>query len=132
MFIPGRRDPSEFLNYLCSLNQEYEFHIYTQTTQLVEPFIKRSKGRIQIKAFLPREKLLYELSKMDFMVNFENAGSKQTPSKLIDYTIIEKPILSIITGNLNIEVIDEFIKGNYKNAKIIEDPDQYRIENVCR
>ena len=132
MFIPGRRDPSEFLNYLCSLNLEYEFHIYTRSTQLVEPFLKRSNGRIQIKELLPRENLLYELSKMDFMVNFENAGSKQTPSKLIDYTIIEKPILSIETGNLNIDVIDEFIIGNYKKAKIIEDPDQYRIENVCR
>ena len=132
MFLPGYRDPSEFLNYLCSLNREYEFHIYTRSTQLVEPFLKRSNGRIQIKELLPRENLLYELSKMDFMVNFENAGSKQTPSKLIDYTIIEKPILSVITGDLNMEVIDEFIKGNYRNAKIIEDPDQYRIENVCK
>ena len=132
MFIPGRRDPREFLNYLCSLDQEYEFHIYTKTTQLVEPFLKKSKGRIQIKTFLPREKLLFKLSKMDFMVNFENAGSKQTPSKLIDYVIINKPILTIETGNLNKEVIKEFINGKYEGAKRIENPDQYRIENVCR
>ena len=131
MFIPGRRDPSEFLNYLCTLEQEYEFHVYTKTTHLVEPFLERSKGRIQIKSYLPREQLLYELSKMDFMVNFENVGSKQTPSKLIDYLIIEKPILSIETGNLNIDIIKEFISGRYESAKIIENPDQYRIENVC-
>ena len=80
MFIPGRRDPSEFLNYLCSLNQEFEFHIFTNTTHLIEPFLKKSNGRIKIMEFLPREKLLYELSKLDFMVNFENVGSKQTPS----------------------------------------------------
>jgi len=114
------------------LNLEYEFHIYTNTTQLIEPFIKRSKGRIQNKPFLPRENLLYELSKMDFVINFENVGSKQTPSKLIDYAIIKKPILSIETGNLNIEIINEFMEDNYENAKIIENPDQFRIENVCR
>ena len=132
MFIPGRRDPSEFLDYLCSLNQKFEFYIYTNTTQLIEPFRNRSEGRIKIMQFLPREKLLFELSKMDFMVNFENVGSKQTPSKLIDYTIIEKPILSIQTGNLNKEVINEFMMGNYENAKIIKNPNQYRIENVYK
>ena len=132
MFIPGRRDPTEFLNYLCTLNQKFEFHIYTNTTQLIEPFINRSEGRVKIMQFLPREKLLFELSKMDFMVNFENVGSKQTPSKLIDYTIIEKPILSLETGNLNRKVINKFLMGNYENSKKVENPNQYRIENVCR
>ena len=67
---------------------------------------------------------------MDFTVNFENSGSKQTPSKLIDYVLIKKPILSITTGDLDIKSVDEFLIGNYSNAKLIDDPDQYRIENV--
>ncbi len=132
MFIQGRRDPSEFLNYLCSLKLDFEFHVYTKSIHMVEPYIKKSKGRIQIKSFLPRKDLLFELSKMDFMVNFENAGSKQTPSKLIDYVIIDKPILSITTGDLNEKTIDEFLNGNYSNAKLIDDPKQYRIENVYK
>lgn len=132
MFIPGRRDPKELFEYLCRIPIHFEFHIYTSTTQWVEPYIKKSNGKIQLKTMVPRDKLLYELSKMDFVVNFENADTKQTPSKLIDYVIINKPILSIKTGNLNKSVIDEFVNGNYENAKIIENPNQYRIENVCR
>ena len=79
---------------------------------------------------VPRKDLLKELSTMDFMVNFENAGSRQTPSKLIDYLILEKPILSIRTGSLNEDHVLEFLSGNYAHQLVISDPEQYRIENV--
>jgi hypothetical protein len=77
------------------------------------------------------QELLKELYQMDFVVNFENAGNKQTPSKLIDYAIINKPVLSIKTNGLNKKAIDEFIAGNYQQQYIINNPTQYRIENVC-
>lgn len=132
MFIPGRRDPTELFEYLCTLPEYFEFFIYTSTTKWVEPYIEKSKGRIQLKPMIPREELLYELSKMDFMVNFENADNKQTPSKLIDYIIINKPILSVKTGALNTEIIGQFFQRDYSSAKIIENTDQYRIENVYK
>ncbi len=134
MFIPGRRDPSELFSYLNSLDESYdfEFHIYTITPALVTPFIEASKGRVLLKEILHRDKLLFEMSKMDFVVNFENVGSKQTPSKLIDFAIIEKPILSIKTGHLDKEIVLEFLNGNYKNQFQIENPNQYRIENVTQ
>ncbi|MGY6743324.1 MAG: glycosyltransferase [Cecembia sp.] len=131
-FIPGIRDPGEFLSYLCSLDDHFEFHIYTSSPQFVLPFVEKSKDRIKLKALLPRQSLLYELSKMDFVVNFENIGSKQTPSKLIDYAIINKPILSIKTGELNKVIVQEFLSGNYRNAYVVNNPDQYRIQNVAR
>lgn len=134
MFIPGRRDPSELLAFLNGLNESYhfEFHVYTNTPQLIAPFIAASNDRIQLKQVLDRESLLFEMSKMDFVVNFENVGNTQTPSKLIDYAILEKPILSIKTGNLDINIVSEFLNGNYANAFIINDFEQYRIEKVAK
>jgi len=134
MFIPGRRDPSELLSFLNSVdpNIKFEFHIYTMTPALVEPFVAASNGRIQLKKVQNRDTLLYEMSQMDFVVNFENVGHTQTPSKLIDYAILEKPILSVKTGGLQTQVVIEFLEGNYSHALIIENPDQYRIENVTR
>lgn len=134
MFIPGRRDPSEFLTYLNSLDASvrFEFHVYTTTPHLVEPFVAASHGRIQLKPIVDRPTLLEAMSKMHFVVNFENVGSTQTPSKLIDFAILEKPILSIKFGALNTQIVDEFFAGNYQNALTIENVDQYKIENVAR
>lgn len=133
MFIPGRRDPSEFLNFLNSLeeNFKFEFHIYTTTPQFVAPYVEASKGRIIIQPIIPREKLLYELSKMHFVVNFENVGHKQTPSKLIDYLIIDKPVLSVTFGNLQADIFRDFLDGNYADKMVLPEKDNYRIENVA-
>jgi len=134
MFIPGRRDPSEFLNFLNSLDNtdNFEFHIYTNTPQFVQPYLDASKNNIQLKKVLDRNALMFEMSKMDFLVNFENAGTAQTPSKLIDYAILKKPILSVKFGDLKKDHVLEFLNGNYQSALKIEDPDQYRIENVAK
>ena len=68
---------------------------------------------------------------MDFLVNFENAGKRQSPSKLIDYLILEKPVLSVKTGRLDIQTVNAFLSGDYSGQMVIENPDQYRIENVA-
>jgi hypothetical protein len=133
MFIPGRRDPSEFLEYLNTLTTvKFEFYIFTPTPQHVQDFANKSNGKIKVLSPINRDELLYQLSMMDFVVNFENKGTAQTPSKLIDYAIIEKPILTIKTGDLNKAIINEFLKGNYQNQLRIENPNQYRIENVAK
>ncbi|WP_293872266.1 hypothetical protein, partial [Flavobacterium sp.] len=133
MFIPGRRDPSEFLNFLNTLEEsfKFEFHIYTTTPQFVSPFIAASRGRIIIKPIVLREKLLFELSKMHFVVNFENVGFKQTPSKLIDYLIIGKPVMSVAFGNLQPNIFYDFFKGNYEQKMILPEKNNYRIEKVA-
>jgi hypothetical protein len=131
MFIPGKRDPSEFLEYLIQQEQiDYEFHIYTATPQLASSFVNRSQGRIKVFEPINRDELLFRLSSMDFVVNFENVGSKQTPSKLIDYAIIEKPILSIKTGELDKENLLKFLKNDFSDSIKIENTDQYKIEKV--
>ncbi|ERM83988.1 hypothetical protein P872_01625 [Rhodonellum psychrophilum GCM71 = DSM 17998] len=132
MFIPGRRDPREFLEFLVSLENEFdfEFHVYTSSPQYVESFAQRSK-RIKLFPVIDRLELMDRFSTMDFLVNFTNVGKAQTPSKLIDYAILGKPIINIETGNLNNELVLEFLTKNYSNSIVIPNPEQYRIENVC-
>lgn len=131
-FIKGRRDPSELLDVLYESEQDFEFHIFTNTPQLLGSKPGRSDDRIVLHDPVPRDALMKTLSSMDFMINFENVGNRQTPSKLIDYLILKKPILSIKTGSLDREIVEEFLSGNYEHQLVIDDPDQYRIENVCR
>lgn len=131
-FIPDNRDPRKFLDYLVTLDREYKFIIYTRTKELVEPYAESANGKIEIRDYIPRKELLKILSGMDFLINFENRSSQQSPSKLIDYYIAERPVLSIPNSDLNKEVIQEFLNGNYDNQYDYRDIDQYRIENVCK
>lgn len=132
MLIPGRRDPTELIEFLEKEDRDFIFHIYTKTPQHV-PLIKgNARKKILIHDPVPREKLLPILSKMDFLVNFENIGTKQTPSKIIDYLILNKPILSIKTGGLRTDLVREFLACNYEGKLVVEDTDQYKIENVCK
>lgn len=130
--IPSRRDPKYFLKFLANYKLPYTFDIYTKDKTLVQSYADKSKGRIRLKDYLPRKELLFELSKLDFVVNFENAGEKQSPSKLIDYAIINKPILSVNSFNFNETVALEFLDGSYERGLILKNRDQYRIENVAK
>jgi hypothetical protein len=129
--IPGRRDPKDFFNFLINYDLPYKFDLYTNQKSLVQSYADRSSGRIRLKDYLPRKELLFELSKLDFVVNFENAGEKQTPSKLIDYAIIKKPILSVNSFNFNETIALEFLEGSYERGLIIKNRNQYRIQNIA-
>lgn len=130
-FIPGRRDPRELLELLATLPNNYEFHIYTDNKGLVESYAAQNP-RIVLHDPIPRLELLRQLSAFDFVINFGNKGTAQTPSKLIDYAIIGKPILQIETGALDKEAVIQFLTGDYSRSFKVENPDQYRIDNVVR
>ncbi|MDH3752104.1 MAG: hypothetical protein OEU40_16095, partial [Gammaproteobacteria bacterium] len=71
-----------------------------------------------------------QMARMDFLVNFENVGSTQTPSKLIDYWLCGRPTLSLRSFELDTSLVDQFLERDYRNAFLIDQPEQYRIENV--
>ena len=127
--IPGRRDPGQLFSYLKGVKAPFEFHVFTRSTDFIKSFVE-SDPRIVVREFLPRKILLRELASMNFLVNIENAGNRQTPSKLIDYWLCGRPILNVRSFNIDTRTIDEFLAGDYSNGLIIEDPEQYRIENV--
>jgi hypothetical protein len=131
-FILGGRYPLEFLDYLTFLNWDYKFIIYTKNRGLIEPYLKKAEGKIEIRDYIPRKKLLQQLATMDFLVNFENETSLQQPSKLIDYYLTGRPVLSVPSYNIDKKVINEFLFGDYSNRQTFENMEQYRIEKVCR
>jgi hypothetical protein len=132
VFIPGKRDPRDFLIFLTSLPEKFvfEFHVFTSSPQFVLPYISND-SRIIVHEPIRRKELLETLSTFHFVVNFANKGLAQTPSKLIDYAIIDKPICNVETGNLDIANIYAFLSGDYTNALKIENIENYRIENVA-
>ncbi|WP_340107016.1 glycosyltransferase [Rhodohalobacter sp. 8-1] len=130
--IPGGRDPRPFLDYITSLDKKYKFILYTKSTALVQPYLERANGRIEIRDYIPRPELLQKLSRMDFLVNFENATSLQMPSKLIDYYLTGRPVLSVDGGNIDKTAINQFLDEDYSAAYRYNGVDRYRIENVCQ
>ena len=67
--------------------------------------------------------------KMDFLINLENEKSNQVPSKVIDYTLSKRPILSINKDNFNENEFLDFLNGKYDKAIKIKIED-YDIKNV--
>lgn len=129
--MPGARDPRKFLEYLVNREDEFKFILYTKSTGLVKPYLEKANGRIEIRDYIPRPELLKILSKMDFVVNIENATSLQMPSKLIDYYLTGRPVLSVNGQDINQKAIDQFLEGNYSAGYRFNGVDKYRIENVC-
>lgn len=131
-FIPGYRDPQPFLEYLTKVNKDFKFIIYTKNTGLIKPYLKKLGNKIEIRDYIPREELMLELSKADFLINIDNAETVQSPSKLIDYKIADRPILNIKKGKVDKNLVDEFLDFNFKNQLNIDDLDRFNIKNVTK
>lgn len=131
-FIPGIRDPRPFLKFLAESELDYRFILYTNDNSLIEPYIEASGNRIELRNYIPRTELLKELRKMDFLINFNNGTNVQTPSKLIDYALTGRPILSLDSAKFEKDVFMEFMEGNFEKRYVISDIDQYNIVNVAR
>lgn len=125
----GYRDLNSFVSYLSTLNYDFKFIVYTPKSVLVDSYKNLLHDKLIIKSFIPRNKLLYELSTMDFLVNIENKGKAQLPSKLIDYALTNRPVLSV-SNRINKEKVLAFLKGDYKEKMLMPNLKTYEISNV--
>ena len=132
IFYKGSRDPTAFLEYLMAIKLKFKCIFFTGHEKLLIPYLNKLGSKLEIREFIPRERLLKVLAGMDFLINFENSTSVQSPSKLIDYAIVNRPILSIPNHFLPVDTITEFLNGDYRNRYIINNINQYRIENVAK
>ena len=130
--IPKVRDPKPFLDYLSTLNIDFKFVLYTTKQHLAMPYKESMGDKLEIHSYIPRLELLNKLSGMDFLVNIENVSKNQTPSKLIDYALTKRPILSIDSKLLDTEKVDEFLRGDYSKQYIVPNIEQYNIVNVAK
>jgi len=133
-FVPGVRDPRPFLNYLVTVESDFRFVVFAPYSELIAPYKSKLGCKLELRGFIPREELIYELSKMDFLVNieFEASVRSNSPSKFADYIIAKRPVLSMNMADLDTNKINEFLSGNYSNRLIIQNPDRFRIENVVK
>jgi hypothetical protein len=131
-FIRTTRNPTSLLQYLSTINTPFKFIVYTQTADLVNPFIPILKDKLVVKNYIPRVDLLKELEAMDFLINIAYDPVHQAPSKLIDYYLTGRPILSSVTSEFDKKNIDAFLQGDYSAAYTFYNIEQYRIENVSK
>lgn len=135
-FYMDIRSPEKLLEYLSSLKQDFVFTIYTDCKSevyrsVLMPYKKVMGSKLRLKDFLPREECIYELSGYDFLINIENTSSIQSPSKLIDYAIAQRPVLSCSPIDIPKENINRFLKRDYTGQLKI-DITPYKIENVAK
>jgi hypothetical protein len=128
---PLARDPRDFLNFLCQLELDFKFIIYTINYSLVEPYQKILGKKLEIRSYVPRDELLNVLGKMDFLLNFENKSEVQKPSKLIDYALLQRPVLSVKPFKVDEVIVNEFLKGIYKRQLRIGNIENYNIKSIA-
>lgn len=135
VFYKDIRNPNFLFEFLSSLDYDYRFIIYTRLDdeffqETISMYKEQFGERIILRDFIPREKLIKEMSKMDFVINLENENSNQVPSKIIDYALSKRPILNISKNNFEKDTIYNFLNGNYDGALKIN-IDDFNIKNVA-
>lgn len=130
-FFTSTRDPRALFEYLCGMEQPFRFLVFSAQRSLVMPYVERSKGRIVLMDLVPREQLLNELAQMDFLVNISYDEKVQSPSKLIDYYLVGRPVLSLASGAVDQDNLEAFLQGDYQKAFSFVDYERFRIERVA-
>lgn len=126
------RNPKLFLEYLVALKQEFKFYLYTDLSRSMNQYSEYFNAlgnKIEVLDFLERRQCVNVLSRYDFLINFENSTTTQVPSKIIDYGITGRPIISINTVAFNPKIFNEFLEGNYSH-RMQFDITKYDIKNV--
>ena len=118
-FYEKLRNPKYFFKYLNKTKVDFRFIIYTQS-HFVKNMILNDfpllQGKLQFKKFITRKELIYELSSVDFLINFENENTLMVPSKLIDYALSKRPILSFNSKSFDSNKFNDFLKNDFKHS----------------
>ena len=131
-FVQGDRDPRPVLAYLSKTDVDFRFVVYTRQHHLFEEHIPVLGQKLVLKNLIPRNELLQALSKMDFLLNLEYGTTIQRPSKLIDYALIQRPVLSVYSQQLDVEKFDKFLRRDYSLQFHIERLEDYHIKNAAK
>jgi len=133
LFYSDIRNPKSFFEYLCGLDVDFVFIIYTNINNAdsfscIEPYIDRLGSKLVINDLVGRNELIYQFSSIDFIININNTTKNQIPSKLIDYALTKRPIFSLDQVHFNVKVFELFMVGNYSGK---EDIDISENDIVC-
>ena len=133
IFYEKIRNPEYFFQYLLDIEENFLFVVYaltdTFTQKMLNEYKKKLGNKLEIRKAVPRKDLIHIMAKMDFVLNFDNENNNQRPSKLIDYAMSKRPILSFNSKTFEPAIFEEFLRGNYSRKEQI-DLTQYDIRNV--
>lgn len=130
-FLLGIRDPGLLMRCLIKIDIPFKFYIFTNQQELLTEYQDALNAKLIVSGYIPRNELINKLSRLDFLINFDNNTSLNVPSKLIDYAITNLPVLNI-DKNFSFDDIMAFLKGDYRNRMTLPDPEQYHISNVTK
>jgi hypothetical protein len=134
-FLHKGRNPAALLKVLGDSENDFRFYIYTQQQYLVIPHIKPGDTRFIVQDIIPREDIMQVMRRADFLINMMNGTKVQMPSKLIDYYIVDRPVLNIEDDSLGqgeLEVLFEFLNKDFGNRFVFSNMDSYHISDVCK
>ncbi len=132
--IPDKRDLNLFLDHISSLQIDFLFIVYSNQPEWFSRYQKVLGEKLEIRGYIDRISLLYEMSKADFLVNVDtlldnHSNTEAVPSKLIDYALAGRPILNINSACLDKEKVAEFLNKNYSRQRLVE-KSNYDIRKV--
>jgi hypothetical protein len=130
-FINGIRDPDLLMQFLMKIDLPFMFYVYTNQPELLNDYKVALDGKLIVSNYIARSELMKKLSKMDFLINFDNNTQLNVPSKLIDYSIAKRPVLNI-DKNFCIEDLQAFLKRDFSKQMHLPDPEQYHIKNISK
>jgi hypothetical protein len=135
IFYHDKRNPEKFLDFLSEVEDDFVFTIYTikhgpMYQNILLKYKKLLKEKLVIKDMVPRLECIRLLSENDFLINIDNVVNVQVPSKLIDYTLSGRPILSFKQDEIPNDKFYEFISSNYSQKYLIN-VDDYNITSVA-
>jgi len=126
----GIRSPHQIIHFLLGQSIPFRFHLYSSNSDLLSDLALQFPDSIILHSSLPREVLLPELGQMDFLLNLDNGTTNQTPSKLIDYALVGRPILNITAHNFDTNILLAFLKRDYSNSFKLDNLENYNIKTI--
>lgn len=131
--IKDIRDPNHLLEWLTTIESPFRFVVFGKNVrQFFEPYQQKLGDKLEINDTVPRNQLLPILAKMDFLINIGNGTKVQTPSKLIDYTLTKRPILTIESNDIKEDIFKEFLMGDYSHGDAPIDISRFDIHTVAQ
>ncbi|MGI6306873.1 MAG: glycosyltransferase [Bacteroidales bacterium] len=128
-FLQGARNPEPLMQFLTNLDLQFKFLVFTNKPDILEKYRLLLCEKLIVSDYIPRHELMAVLKNMDFLINFDNNTELNSPSKLIDYAITQRPVLNI-TKDFNGEDLKAFLRGDYSKKMSLPDLNQYHISNI--
>lgn len=101
-FVKTIREPEPMFNLLLTIlpqiDPEVTFGFFVPDSSLYQAYTDLSQGRLWFHNYVSHDKLYEILAQCNMLLNMGNYGTRQMPSKTVEYVSFRKPILFFYRG----------------------------------